>query len=76
MFSANKCHCYCIYQKVSENFLFPMAEQLLGGDEFTFQHDLTPVRNAKSTKTWFTTCGISVLSWPTNSPDRNSIKNL
>ena len=31
------------------------AEQLFIGDKFTFQHDLAPAHNAKSTETWFTT---------------------
>ena len=40
-----------ICQEVLEHFLLPTAEQLFGGDEFTFQHDLAPAHNAKSTKT-------------------------
>ena len=41
-----------VYQEVlveEEYFLLPMAGQLFGGDKFAFQHDLTPVHNAKST---------------------------
>ena len=56
--------------------MLPMAEQLFGGDEFTFQHDLAATNNAKSTKTWFITYGIKIMSWLTNSPDLNSIKHL
>ena len=52
-----------IYQEILGYFLLLMAEQLFGGDEFTFQHDLTPAHTVKSTKTWFTTYGIQVLSW-------------
>ena len=40
-----------IYQEVLEHFLLPTAEQLFGGDEFTFQHDLAPSHDAKFTKT-------------------------
>ena len=47
-----------------------------GGDEFTFQHDLAPAHNAKSTKMWFTMYGIQVLSWLANSSDLNLIENL
>ena len=65
-----------VYQEVLKHFLLLMAEQLFEGDEFTFQHDLAPAHNAKSTKTWFTTYGIQTLSWLSNSPDLNLIKNL
>ena len=40
-----------VYQEILEQFLLPTTEQLFGGDEFTFQHDLAPAYNAKSTKT-------------------------
>ena len=40
-----------VYQEVLEHFLLLTAEQLFGGDEFIFQYDLSPVHNAKSTKT-------------------------
>ena len=63
-------------QEVLEHFLLPTAEQLFGGDEFTFQHDLAPAHNAKSSKTWFITYEIQVLSWLANSSDLNLIKNL
>ena len=39
-----------VYQEVLEHFALPTAEQLLGDDEFTFQHDLAPAENAKSIK--------------------------
>ena len=51
-----------VYQEVLEHFLLLTAQQLFGGDKFTFQHNLAPAHNAKSTKTWFTTYGIQVLS--------------
>ena len=65
-----------VYEEVLEHFLLLTAEQLFGGDEFTFQHNLALVHNAKSIKTWFTTCGIQVLSCPANSPDLNPIESL
>ena len=40
-----------VYKEVLEHFLLLMAEQLFGGYEFTFQPNLTPTHNGKSTKT-------------------------
>ena len=65
-----------VYQEVLEHFLLPTPEHLFGGDDFTFQYDLTPAHNAKSTKTWFITYGTQALSWPANSSDLNPIENL
>ena len=52
-----------VYQEALEYFVLPTAEQLFGGDEFTFQHNLTPSHNAKSTKMTKTTSGLPV--WDT-----------
>ena len=40
-----------VHQEVLEHFLLPTTEQLFEGDESTFQHELAPAHNAKSTKT-------------------------
>ena len=41
-----------------------------------FQQDNAPCHTARSIKTWFQENGISVMEWPTNSPDLNPIGNL
>ena len=65
-----------VYQEVLEHFMLPSSDQLFGEQDFTFQHDLAPAHSAKSTKKWFEDHGITVLSWPANSPDLNVIENL
>jgi hypothetical protein len=65
-----------VYQEVLEHFLIPSAEQLIGDEDYMFQHDLAPPHSAKSTKSWMEDHGIRVLPWPANSPDLNPIENL
>uniref|UniRef100_A0A8C5FVX7 Transposase n=1 Tax=Gadus morhua TaxID=8049 RepID=A0A8C5FVX7_GADMO len=65
-----------VYQEVLEHFMLPATDQLYGGDDFIFQHDLAPAHSAKSTSTWFKDHGIPLLDWPANSPDLNPIENL
>ena len=64
------------YQEILEHFMLPSAEKLYGDEDFIFQHDLAPAHSAKTTGKWFTDHGITVLSWPANSPDLNPIENL
>ncbi|MCI4389676.1 hypothetical protein PGIGA_G00101190 [Pangasianodon gigas] len=65
-----------VYQEILEHFMLPSADELYGDADFIFQQDLAPAHTAKSTKTWFNDCGITVLDWPANSPDLNPIENL
>uniref|UniRef100_A0A8C6YAN8 Transposase n=1 Tax=Naja naja TaxID=35670 RepID=A0A8C6YAN8_NAJNA len=64
------------YQEILEHFMLPSTDELYGDADFIFQQDLAPAHIAKSTKTWFNDCGITVLDWPANSPDLNPIENL
>ena len=41
-----------------------------------FQQDKAPCHMSKRTMAWFRNKGITVLSWPGNSPDLNPIENL
>ncbi len=65
-----------IYQEILEHFMLPSADKLYGDADFIFQQDLAPAHTAKSTKSWLNDHGVTVLDWPTNSPDLNPIENL
>ncbi len=65
-----------IYQEILEHFMLPSADKLYGDADFVFQQDLAPAHTAKGTKSWFNDHGVTVLDWPANSPDLNSIENL
>ncbi len=62
-----------IYQDILEDFMPPSADKLYGDADFIFQQDLAPAYTAKGTKSWFSDHGVTVLDWPANSPDLNSI---
>ncbi len=64
-----------IYQDILEHFMLPSADKLYG-DSFIFQQDLALAHTAKVTKSWFNDHGVTVLDWPANSLDLNSIENL
>ncbi len=65
-----------IYQEILEHFMLPSADKLYGDADFIFQQDLAPAHTAKGTKSWFNDHGVTLLDWPANSPDLNSIENL
>ncbi len=65
-----------IYQEILEHFFLPSADKLYGDADFIFQQDLAPAHTAKGTRSWFNDHGVTVLDWPANSPDLNSIENL
>ncbi|KAJ7335540.1 hypothetical protein JRQ81_013481 [Phrynocephalus forsythii] len=65
-----------VCQEILEHFVLPSANELYGDADFIFQQDLAPAHTAKSTKTWLSDHGITVLDWPANSTDLNPIENL
>ncbi len=65
-----------IYQEILEHSMPPSADKLYGDADFIFQQDLVPAHTAKGTKSWFNDHGVTVLDWPANSPDLNSIENV
>ncbi len=65
-----------IYQDILEHFMLPSADKLYGDADFIFQQESAPAHTAKGTKSWFNDHGVTVLDWPTNSPDLNPIENL
>ncbi len=60
-----------VYQEILEHFMLPSADKLYLDADFIFQQDLAPAHTAKDTKSWFNDHGVTVLDWPTNSPDLN-----
>ncbi len=60
-----------IYQEILEHFMLPSADKLYGDADFIFQQDLAPAHTAKAGS-----MNSTVLDWPANSPDLNSIDNL
>ncbi len=64
-----------IYQEILVHFMLPSADKLYGDADFIFQQDLAPAHTAKGTKSWFNYHGVTVLDWPSNSPDLNPIEN-
>ena len=64
------------YQEILGDNLLPSVRALKMGCGWVFQHDNDPKHTAKATKEWLTKKHIKVLEWPSQSPDRNPIKNL
>ncbi len=65
-----------IYQDILEHFMLPSADKLYGDADFIFQQNLAPAHTAKATKSWFNGHGITVLDWPSNSPDLNPRESM
>lgn len=65
------------YQAEIINDLAEVGDNLIrDGTKFTFQHDIAPAHNARTTHEFLRAHGIKKLEWPGNSPDLNIIENL
>jgi hypothetical protein len=64
------------YQKILTNGLLPSINKLHAEENSIFQQDGASCHTANSTQKWLSEKGITVLSWPSSSPDLNIIKTL
>lgn len=65
------------YIDILENHLLPSISELeRNNQEYIFQQDGAPCHTAKVVKAWFTEKNISVLDWPSSSPDLSPIETL
>ena len=65
-----------MYENILDNVMLPSKDLMGLEDPWVFQHDNDPKHTAKTVKDLLIARGVTVLEWPSQSPDLNPIENL
>jgi hypothetical protein len=67
---------HCVYIRVLEDVMLPSVTQVFPENDFIFQQDNCPIHTAHRVADWFQNHNITLLDWPSFSPDLNLVENM